>query len=184
MSNLVIRPASVLDIPFIFDLLTNSTLNDGSFNENNLTSTGYVSLFISLVAALDVWRQWLRHASEKPELQITEFEGEAIGFMHCVQYVTDERVPFIYLKVCVISPRFRNKGFGKKMVESLIERQARGGKVGAHCNRYAKAMQHIFKRKHFVRRSVGFGLEFYEWHGERSDHASESFGKEDERTGS
>lgn len=160
------RYAGFLDIPYIFSLITDASLNDGVFTQYLLTAGGYASLFISLAASLHVFRVWQLRKDVREDLLIMQASEESIGFLHCVYSVTAERKPVTHIEKCAIAAEHRKKGYGKKMLQWVIARAlaANDGLITAHCNRHARAMQHIFKRSHFVRRSVGTGLEYYELH--------------------
>jgi ribosomal protein S18 acetylase RimI-like enzyme len=126
-----------------------------------LTSSGYASLFIQLVAALHVSQRWQRHKGVRHGLFVVEAKKESVGFLHCIHSRSQEGVALVHINGCAIAPAHRNMGYGKQMIQWLLARESNETLITAHCNRYAKAMQHIFKRHRFVRRSIGNGVDCY-----------------------
>lgn len=156
------RYAGALDLPFIFSLMTDTALNDGSFADTLLTGSGYGALLIALMTALHSFQRWKRRNKARHELWVLEADDECVGFLHCIRNHASHNMPDVHIHACAIAPAYRNLGYGNKMLEWLMEREAdSGAAITAYCNRYAKAMQHIFKRHRFVRESAARGLERY-----------------------
>lgn len=156
------RYASAFDIPYIFSLMTDAALNDGSFADALLTGSGYGSLLIALLMALRVVQRLNWRKKERHDLWVLEANDEYAGFLHCIRNLAPDSTPTVHIHACAIDPAYRNMGFGNKMVAWLMEREAgRQAMITAYCNRYARGMQHILKRHRFVRESIGRGLERY-----------------------
>jgi len=156
------RHAGLLDVPYIFTLMTDACMNDGCFSSTMLTGAGYGSLLVMLLSALHVFQGWRRRKDVRHELIVAEVDDEAVGFLHYIRYQTAQGAPQVYIDSCAIAAAHRNHGYGNRMVEWVMDREADGSTlITARCNHYAKAMQHIFKRHRFVRKSVGQGLESY-----------------------
>jgi ribosomal protein S18 acetylase RimI-like enzyme len=156
------RYAGALDIPYIFSLMTDTALNDGGFADTLLTGGGYGSLLIMLMTALHVFQRFKSRNKVRHDLWVVEADDEQVGFLHCIRGQTPNSTPTVHIQACAIDPAHRNRGYGKQMVAWLMAREAGSETViTASCNRYAKAMQHIFKRHRFVRESIGRGLERY-----------------------
>lgn len=161
-SGVHVRYASVFDIPFIFSLMTDTALNDGSFADTLLTGSGYGALLIALMAALHAFQRWQWRKQGRHDLWVLEADDECVGFLHCIRSHAPDGMRQVHIHACAIAPAYRNKGYGRKMVAWLMEREAGSEAViTAYCNRYAKGMQHIFKQHRFVRESIGRGLERY-----------------------
>ncbi|MBA5690577.1 GNAT family N-acetyltransferase [Rugamonas apoptosis] len=165
------RYAGFLDIPYMFSLMTDASLNDGAFTEYLLTAGRYASLFISLAASLHVFRLWQLRKDIREDLLIMEAADESIGFLHCIYSLTAERKPLTHIEKCAIAAKHRKKGYGKKMIQWVIARASAANEslITAYCNRHARAMQQIFKRSHFTRRSAGGGLEYYVLHAKPNE---------------
>jgi GNAT superfamily N-acetyltransferase len=162
-AGLKIRDAGFLDIPYIFSMITNASLNDGVFSETVLTSRGYASLLKSLFASLHVFRFLQKRKGIREDLLIMEVADESIGFLHCIDSLTMAGKPRTHLEKCGIALEHRRKGIGTKMIHWMIARASVGERlITVHCNRNARAMQHILKRNGFARSSIGRGIEFYE----------------------
>lgn len=167
-SNTSIHDAGFLDLPFIFDLIVRGSL-DGSFGASVISSSGYISLLLSLFMSLRFFsklKSLRSRKNERPyridkELLIFSDHNEPVGFLQVRTFQDESRNIFKIIDTCAIKYERRGQGYGKCMISQFLEMQPAGTEFWAYCNKYAKSMQHIFKNMHFRRTSVRNGLEQY-----------------------
>ncbi|GAC1316884.1 MAG: hypothetical protein NVSMB28_03580 [Collimonas sp.] len=169
LTDFSIRDAGILDIPFIFDLIVRGSM-EGAFTDSFLSSVGYIAVLSSLFASVRffsklqmLWpanRHRVKYKCSK-ELLVFIYQDNPIGFLEIktVQEENEDTVKLI--DKCAIKDQFRGKGHGKNMLDLFIARQSADTAILAYCNKYAKSMQHIFRRMHFRRTSAGKGLNLY-----------------------
>ena len=157
----LIRKASILDVPYIYDLIWQGS-KEGSFTDRYLNSDGYVILLIELLKIL------IRplHADgvlmKLHVLQIVECNGMSIGLLHYTLYAEMLSGNYLHVEHFAVAPAHRNTGNGAWIVDWLIEEAVKNeSTLTACCTKYALVMQRIFKKRNFIRTSIGYGLELY-----------------------
>ena len=151
------RKASLLDIPFIFGLLQEGSLN-GFFDESLMTSKGYI--FILMEAFLDVLRP-LRIMLWREDIKLLVFtlNNENIGFIRIKSQFSGE--PILEINLCSIAPEHRHHKHGTHMIRMYLETLPIGTQVIVFCSKYARAMQHSLKKLRFRRAKNSFPNECY-----------------------
>ncbi|WP_211464422.1 GNAT family N-acetyltransferase [Collimonas silvisoli] len=163
-----IHDASILDIPFIFDLVVRGSL-DGAFTDSFLSSTGYIAALLSLFASIRffsklqfLWPRNKKHSKDvERELLVCTYQGEPIGFLQIKTFQEKDGSVVKIIDKCAIKYELRGQGHGKNMINLFVAMQPANTKLIAFCNKYAQSMQRIFRRMHFRRTSVGKGLNLY-----------------------
>ncbi len=139
------RKASLLDIPFIFNLIQIGSLN-GAFNEFLMTSKGYIFTLRELF--LDVLRPLrIKLRTDDIKLLIFTLNNEDIGFIRIKSQFAGEHTQEISL--CSITPEHRNQKHGTQMIRMYIENLPIGTEVIAYCSIYSEVMQHTLKKLKF-----------------------------------
>ena len=142
------RNASLLDIPFIFDLI-----QDGSqrwaFTEKFLTPKGWVEVLSMLILDVLAPHRYIEHGGYDIKLLIFTLNDEDVGFMKIKPRLTDR---YIYeIDICAVAQEHRNQNIGSQMIRMFIEDLPSGTEIVAYCTKYSRAMQHIFKMQKFIR---------------------------------
>jgi len=65
------------------------------------------------------------------------------------------------LELLAICPESRNSGIGTAVLNQVASEVPAGWVLYVHCTKYARAMQHILKRRH-LKRNVKFGVPYLE----------------------
>ena len=150
--------AGVLDLPFIFDLVLDGS-SAGSFSDAYLTRKGYTKILFLLVTSLHVFR-WI-FKSKRRELLLFVKHDVPIGFIQIESSIKPDGDLYCYVMTCAISPQFRGNRYGREMLSLLMARCGAGAEICAVCTKYARAMRRTLMGLHFVRKSVGLGLDAY-----------------------
>ena len=150
-----LRPASVLDIPFIFDLMMNG-IELHVFGSRYLFGTGSVRLLAMICGG--VMAGMISHTPNQGWM-ILSLAGADIGFMELAGVMETRDTTLISL--FAIIPFCRNAGHGSRVLRLLVDAQPTGATLLVFCNKNARAMQHMLKKLHFVRNRQGGPLEKY-----------------------
>ncbi len=168
LTDFSIHNASILDIPFIFDLIVQGSL-EGSFTDSFLSSKGHIAILLSLLASVRffsrlkiLWptnRKRAKHIHD--ELLVFFYKDSPIGFLQIKTSQEENGCIIKLIDKCAIKNEFRGQGHGKNMINLFIAMQSADANFFAYCNKYAKSMQHIFRQVYFRRTSIGGGLNLY-----------------------
>ena len=151
------RKAGLLDIPFIFELIQEGSLN-GFFNDYLMTSKGYIFTLVELY--LDVLRP-LRALLRKEDIKLLIFtlNDQDLGFIKIQFHFTGEQE----ICLCAITPPLRNHNHGSQMIRMYLDTLPTGTVVIAYCTKYARAMQYVLKKLKFQRDKKSFPQECYRY---------------------
>ena len=138
------RKAGVLDLPFIFNLIIDGSI-DGSFTECLLTSSGTIFLFMYLLLRLLPLPFVIRKYNK---IKIFKNEQNDLGFLDSSE---EKKLNSQKIELCAIKHVFRNNGVGTLMIQLYLESLPKNIEVQAYCTKYAKTMQHILKKLGFRR---------------------------------
>ena len=72
-----------------------------------------------------------------------------VGFIKLRQGFADGKSSC--LELIAIVPQHRNRGIGSAVLDHIVAGMAAEGNLYVHCTKYARAMQHILKRRQFKR---------------------------------
>ena len=155
------RKASVLDIPYIYELVLQGSIN-GAFTGRHLYPNGYGKLLVQLFGILLKPLRVDGNSAKVQALVLIEYDGEEIGFLHYTQESKTGANTHMHLEHCIVSSLHRGQGHGNRIVCWVVA-QASNNKcmLSAVCSKYSRAMQHILKKNRFKRISIGKGLEVY-----------------------
>jgi len=155
------RDASLLDIPFIFNLIYEGSL-EGVFSDNLHAKAGPYTILKMLLPSLKLFSQFQPKSAPRKELLMVHHQGEELGFIQLEITALDEKHKNKYIATCSIAHAFRGQGHGTNMIAAFVNDQEPGTRIIAISNKYAKPMRAILKTLHFQRKSIGSGLDSYE----------------------
>lgn len=139
--------ASLLDIPFIFDLIQDGS-QVGSFAAQYLTSNGWVRSLRMLILDVLAPHRNIEHPGYAIKLLIFTLNNEEVGFMRIFRFADRG----IYgIDICAIAPAHRNQNIGSHMIRMFIEDLPSSAEIVTHCTKYSRAMQHVLKKLKFQR---------------------------------
>ena len=131
---------------------------------------GYLQILFLLLTSLRSFSWMFRN--KKRELLLFMSSKVPVGFVQIEWTKTKAGIPCCCITICAVAPVYRGNHYGRDMVELLIARTPVGTEIWAYCTKYARAMQHILKNLHFVRRPAGHGLDAYFFTTSRNDVAA------------
>lgn len=154
-ANISFRRASLLDVPLIFDLMSAGALT-GVFSDAFVQRTGCVKLLGMILQSMACQYLPFNKASDYYTWQIiSSATGEDVGFAKVAKGVGPNGDT--HLQLLAVCPQHRNHGIGTAVLERVQGEVPNGAQLVVHCNKYARAMQHILKR-HRLKRNVRFGV--------------------------
>lgn len=149
MGNYQLRKAGLLDIPFLFELIQECSL-EGAFSENLMTSSGYLMVLGRLMKDILQTPHLFKQEADRHQILIFTRDRKEVGFLH---YSTslDDQPPSRIIELCAISPEYRNQNIGSLMLREYIDSLDDSTQVQVYCNKYSRAMQHILVKLKFRR---------------------------------
>lgn len=151
------RSASLLDIPFIFNLIMDGSLT-GAFPAVYATPKGSATLFLMLVRDILHPHRFVDNEMCDTKTFIFTQDNEEIGFMQIGH--KGEGQPQV-IKTCAISQEHRNQHHGSQMIRMYIENLPAATEVIAYCTKFNKAMPRVLKKLGFRRENADFGYDCY-----------------------
>jgi N-acetylglutamate synthase-like GNAT family acetyltransferase len=142
------RKASLLDIPFIFDLIQDGS-QVGSFAEKYLTAKGAVQVLSMLILDVLAPHRFIEREGYDIKLLIFALNDEDVGFMKIKPGFADRSI--YKIDICAIAPEYRSQKIGSHMIRMFIEDLPSGAEVVMYCTKFSRAMQHILKMLNFQR---------------------------------
>ena len=157
----VLQNASVLDVPFIFELMMEGSQR-GAFSDSFLSGTGSLQLFLIIFIGVLLRRAWPRRFGLRASWLIVTIGKEALGFMRVVTLQQTAEQVHKEVSFFALDPRYRGKGHGKKVLQLFIRNLGEGSTVVAYCTKYSRPMQKILKAGGFTRNpKSGYSVEEY-----------------------
>lgn len=164
-----LRRARLLDVPFIFNLIQDGS-SSGVFSNEYLTPKGCATLFKSLICdnafILNPTKIPISFQQKSSIYLLIENDQDTLGF---VQLGSDSICPNkIFIEKFSIAPKFRKQGYGRKMLQSIVELLRTRYSLIAYCTPQAKVMKHLLKTTRFERQKQSIvpfgcrGLDAYE----------------------
>ncbi len=158
------RRAGILDAVVIFQLIQEGA-EAGSFSDAFIQRTGSVQLLVYILRSV-ARQRFQSHKAKAPFewLIISKADGEEVGFLKLSKGLGASKDS--NLELIAIYPEHRNQGIGNAVLDHLHAQVPMGGQLYVHCTKFARAMQHILKRRG-LKRNVKFGvpnLEEYQSH--------------------
>lgn len=92
-------------------------------------------------------------------LILSKADGEEVGFLKLTRGLGASKDS--NLELIAISAEHRNQGIGNAVLDHLHAQVPMGGHLYVHCTKFARAMQHILKRRG-LKRNVKFGAPYLE----------------------
>ncbi|ATJ86785.1 GNAT family N-acetyltransferase [Ralstonia solanacearum] len=163
----VFRPASVLDIPSIYQLVQLGSVA-GTYADAYLGGSGHILLLKQLLGVcLSPWFCGGSIGDGLSPLAVLEFGDELLGFAW-TQQVANAGHPLVTVLMLSIAPEHAGKGYGQTLLGNVVRRLPKGALVRAECTRYASRMKALLRRAGFIRRRQSLvkpgchGLDVYE----------------------
>lgn len=146
-TSLCIRDARMLDIAPIFNMIQHGA-QQGFFNRRYLQPRYQAGLAMQLFSVRLFGKIRLPDRVWYPARLLTLGDvGGPAGFALVVRDWPAAQVDEIYM--CAVAPAFRNKGYGRRLVQSLLDDLPKGHFLQAACLPHAVAMKSLL-------RSMGF----------------------------
>lgn len=150
------RKASLLDVPFIFELVMAGS-EAGVFTPRYQRLGGYVALFkIVLLGVLRLqgmpgltgrdYRWWIIYHQD---------QDQELGCMQVFTEAPEQGPLHKHLMHFALADEHKGQGHGKRILQRFIALQPAGAVILVICTKQAKAMQHLVKRLHFRRNTKG-----------------------------
>lgn len=151
MSSIKLRKASVIDLPFIFYLMYDGSI-DGAFTGSFVSRHGSVYLFSYLIRSFIPFKSYLFKTLFIEEVFVYGDNQYDFGFIITITEPQKNNEPK-HITICAtaIKPQHRKKGLGKMMIKSFLESLDPNTEVHAYCTKYSKVMQIIFRKLKFIR---------------------------------
>ena len=156
MDNFQFRKANLLDLPFIFNLLIDGSI-EGYFTERFLTNAGtfdiFTFLFLRLLPVINRFGKFNRY-----KILVFTKKQTDLGFV-IINSVGNIQV----IEFCAIEHEHRGQKNGTLMIKLFIESVSKNTEIAVYCTKFARPMQHILKKLGFSRMKsfVGNQLELY-----------------------
>ena len=154
------RDASLLDVPFIFDLMMDGAMN-GSFSNVFIKCKGSPQLLWFILTGIISQKFFPKSSLVQFRWQLVlDATGKEVGFFK----TSIEVAQIFHLELLAIVQNRRNFGIGTAVVRDIISKLSSEAHLHVHCTKYARAMQHILKRNNFSRKHQVFqGSSFEEY---------------------
>ncbi|WP_394756644.1 GNAT family N-acetyltransferase [Rhodoferax sp.] len=153
--------ASLLDVPFIFDLMMNGC-ELGAFSDRYMKGTGGIRLFWFILRGIFTQSSSARSIADRSNWYIFSMKRKEIGFMYIETSQATNGTAVRHVALFGIHPRYRSQGHGTAVLKLFIVAQPTGTSILVHCTKFARAMQHVLKRLRFIRNpKSGYLLEKY-----------------------
>lgn len=148
-TNTILRPAKLLDIPKIFELIQQGSVA-GSFSESYLNAQGHIALFGQLLwLSVSNWSVSVPLRPNTSKLLTCEHMDSLIGFAW-LSGPTEENTE-ISLSMFAVSPEHAGKGYGRKLLEKIETIIPKGMALRAECTPYSPSMKTVLKHSGFRR---------------------------------
>ena len=156
MDNFQFRKANLLDLPFIFNLLLDGSI-EGCFTERFLTGAGafdiFTFLFLHLLPVINRLGKFKRYKT----LIFTRKQTD-LGFLIINTLGSSQVIEF-----CAIEHAHKGQKNGTLMIKLFVEFSPKNTEIVAYCTKFSRPMQHILKKLGFSRAKgfIGNHLECY-----------------------
>lgn len=152
--------ASLLDVPFIFDLMMDGAMS-GNFSNAFIKRQGSAQLFWFIFTGIISQKLLSKSSPVQFRWQLVlDITGKEVGFLKTVIYSSVEH----HLELLAIAQKSRNLGLGTSVVRDIASKLPNEAHLHVHCTKFSRAMQHILKRNNFARthRALqGYSVEEY-----------------------
>jgi hypothetical protein len=155
----VVHKASLLDIPFIFELLLEGAFI-GSFSSSFMLPNGSVKL---LFFSFKLWLNqfgWGRKSFHPKTLLMFTKDKKDVGFVYLESVIFGgQKTNYLILSIMSISKSFRSKKIGTNFIENLYQCIPPGSVIAVSCTKYSVVMQKILRKLKFkVSKNRAVGL--------------------------
>lgn len=145
----VIHKASLLDIPFIFELLLEGAFF-GSFSNSFMLPNGSIKLLFTIFKLWINQFTWGRKSFHPKTFLILSKEKEDVGFVYLESLTHGEKkTNYLIVSLMSISKKFRNKKIGKTFIADLYKCIPPGSVMAVSCTKYSVVMQKILRKLKF-----------------------------------
>lgn len=144
-----VRKASLLDLPFVFELLLEGAFF-GSFSEAFMLPTGTFRL---LYMVFKLWfnQYTLFRKNYHPAALLMLIKGKKeIGFLYLEEIMVREKSnKHLVLSLMSVMKSYRNQKIGTKVVGRIFDSMPVGATMVAGCTKYSSVMQKILRKLKF-----------------------------------
>ena len=153
--------ASLLDIPFIFDLMMNGS-ELGAFSDSFMKGTGGFHLFWSIGRSIFAQSRSPKPFAKSADWHLISLKTKQLGFMKVETSYAPDGHAIKYIALFALDPKYRKQGHGTSVLKSFVDLQPKGTTMFVCCTKYAKAMQQVCKKLRFIRNAKArYGFEEY-----------------------
>lgn len=148
-TNTNLRPAKLVDIPKIFELIQQGSVA-GSFSDSYLNAQGHVALLGQLLwLSVSTWSVTSPSRPNTSKLFICERMDNLVGFAWLSRPAEDNRE--ISLSMFAVSPEQMGRGHGRTLLEKIEMIIPKGMSLRAECTPYSPGMKTMLKHSGFRR---------------------------------
>ena len=155
------RDASLLDVPFIFDLMMDGAMN-GSFSDAFIERKGSPQLLWAIFTGIISQKFLSKSSPMQFRWQLVlDITGNEVGFLKTSIHTLEA---VCHLELLAIVQKRRNLGIGTSVVRDITSKLPNQAQLRVHCTKFSRAMQHILKRNDFSRTHQvlqGYSVEEY-----------------------
>ena len=153
--------ASLLDVPFIFDLMMNGS-ELGAFSDSFMKGTGGFHLFWWIGRGIFAQSRSPKPLVNNADWHLISLKTKQIGFMKVETSYAPDGHAIKYISLFALDPKYRKQGHGTSLLKLFVDVQSKGTTIFVCCTKYAKAMQRVCKKLRFIRNAKAkYGLEEY-----------------------
>ena len=144
------RKANVLDIPLIFNLFLEGSV-DGAFADRYLIATGPLKLFLWVVNAVFHWPDCLRKNTPRAQLHVIHKGEQDVGFAQLTHGTAPDGGATLTLALLAVAKDHQNQKFGTWAVATIIREMPASTILEVYCTKYSRAMQRLLHKQQFAR---------------------------------
>lgn len=148
-SDISVRKASLLDLPFVFELLLEGAFF-GAFSEAFMLPTGTIRLLYL------VFKLWFNHFNifrknfHPVALLMLVKDKKEMGFVYLEEMMVREKAnKHLVLSLMSVMKSYRNQKIGTKVVGRIFDAMPVGTTMVAACTKYSSVMQKILRKLKF-----------------------------------
>ena len=155
----VVHKASLLDIPFIFELLLEGAFF-GSFSNSFMLPNGSIKLLFTIFKLWFNQFGWGKKRFHDNTLLMLTKDEKDVGFVYLEYLSPGEKKPnYLILSIMSIAKDFRNKKIGSSFIANLYKCIPPDTVMAVSCTKYSVVMQKILRKLKFkVSKNKTIGL--------------------------
>ena len=144
-----LRKASLLDVPYVFELLLEGAFF-GAFSASFMLPNGTMRLLYYVFKLWFNQFSWGRRSYQPAALLMLNKQDKDIGFTYLQEVkVGEKKNTFLVLSLMSISKEYRNQKIGTEVVNKIYNAIPPGDSMAVACTKYAVVMQKILRKLKF-----------------------------------